>query len=128
MTLTTRLSWFFLSTLAVVLVAFSATLYLLADRHLHRQLDDRLESTARTLSAPCLREMLPNCCLILAEPSAPGRFHLKRSSLNELKRGIAEVAVGLEHIKCIPEIPNPICRRLGWSVEVVGANIHLADF
>ena len=51
MTLTTRLSWYFLSALAAVLVAFSATLYLLADRYLHRQLDDRLESTARTLSA-----------------------------------------------------------------------------
>ena len=51
MTLTTRLSRFFLTTLAVVLVAFSATLYLLADRHLNRQLDDRLESAARTLSA-----------------------------------------------------------------------------
>jgi heavy metal sensor kinase len=51
MTLTTRLSWFFLSALAAVLVAFSTTLYLLADRYLHRQIDHRLESTARTLAA-----------------------------------------------------------------------------
>src|SRR5262249_38766848 len=49
--LTTRLSLFFLAALAVVLVAFSLTLYLLADVHLHRQLDDRLEAAARTLSS-----------------------------------------------------------------------------
>src|SRR6185437_4391272 len=51
MTLTTRLSWFFLTTLAGVLMTFSAVLELLADRHLHRQLDDRLESAGRTLAA-----------------------------------------------------------------------------
>ena len=50
MTLTTRLSLFFLSALAAVLIGFSAALYVLADRHLHRQLDDRLEAAARTLA------------------------------------------------------------------------------
>ena len=51
MTLTTRLSLSFLAALAAVLVAFSATLYLLADRHLTRQLNDRLEAATNTLAA-----------------------------------------------------------------------------
>jgi heavy metal sensor kinase len=51
MTLTTRLSSFFLSALAAVLAAFSVALYLLADRYLYRQLNDRLEAAARTLAA-----------------------------------------------------------------------------
>lgn len=51
MTLTTRLSLFFLAALAAVLVTFSVSLYLLAHRHLHRQLDDRLAASARTLAS-----------------------------------------------------------------------------
>ena len=51
MTLTTRLSLFFLASLAVVLVAFSAALYFLADRHLTRQLDDQLHSATRALAS-----------------------------------------------------------------------------
>jgi heavy metal sensor kinase len=50
-TLTNRLSLFFLAALAVVLIAFSGALYLLADRHLHRQLDDRLAASAHTLAS-----------------------------------------------------------------------------
>jgi heavy metal sensor kinase len=50
-TLTTRLSLFFLAALAVVLAGFSAALYLLADRHLHRQLDDRIRGALDTLAA-----------------------------------------------------------------------------
>jgi signal transduction histidine kinase len=42
---------FFLGTLAVVLVGFSITLYLLAKFHLHRQADERLESALNTLVA-----------------------------------------------------------------------------
>ncbi len=44
MTLTTRLSVFFLGTLAAVLLGFSTTLYLLAHTYLHRQIEDRLEA------------------------------------------------------------------------------------
>ena len=51
MTLTSRLSLFFLTALAAVLVTFSAVLYLLAHRHLHRQLDDRLAASAHTLAS-----------------------------------------------------------------------------
>ena len=51
MTLTRRLTLFFLTSLAVVLAGFSTALYLLANRHLHRQLDDRLAAAARTLAA-----------------------------------------------------------------------------
>lgn len=51
MTLTTRLSMFFLALLAAVLVGFSATLYGLAYTYLHRQIDDRLEAALGTLSA-----------------------------------------------------------------------------
>ncbi len=51
MTLTTRLSLFFLAALATVLVGFSAALYLLADRHLTRQLDDQLAAATRTLAS-----------------------------------------------------------------------------
>jgi heavy metal sensor kinase len=51
MSLTTRLSLFFLGTLAAVLIGFSATLYGLARTYLHRQLDDRLEAALNILSA-----------------------------------------------------------------------------
>jgi heavy metal sensor kinase len=50
-TLTTRLSLFLLAALAVVLAAFSAALYGLADRHLHRQLDDRVNGALNALAA-----------------------------------------------------------------------------
>jgi signal transduction histidine kinase len=50
-TLTNRLSVFFLLALATVLVAFSVALFALAHRHLHRQLDDRLAASAHTLAA-----------------------------------------------------------------------------
>ncbi|HBI41284.1 MAG TPA: histidine kinase [Planctomycetales bacterium] len=51
MTLVTRLSLFFLVTLAVVLAGFSAALYSLAYSHLHRQMEDRLESTLNLLAS-----------------------------------------------------------------------------
>ncbi len=51
MTLTARLSAFFLATLAAVLLAFSGALYGLADRHLHRRLEDRLAASVRTLAS-----------------------------------------------------------------------------
>lgn len=51
MTLTTRLSLFFLAALAVVLVGFATTLYLLARGYLHRQVDDRLDAALSTLAA-----------------------------------------------------------------------------
>lgn len=51
MTLTTRLALFFLGALGVTLVGFSTVLYALADRHLTRQLDDRLAAAARTAAA-----------------------------------------------------------------------------
>jgi heavy metal sensor kinase len=50
-TLTTRLSVFFLAALAMVLAGFSATLFLLARSYLYRQVDERLESALDTLSA-----------------------------------------------------------------------------
>jgi heavy metal sensor kinase len=51
MTLVTRLSLFFLVTLALVLAGFSAALYSLAYSHLHRQLDDHLEATLNLLAS-----------------------------------------------------------------------------
>ena len=51
MTLTTRLSVFFLVALAVVLAGFSTALYLVADVYLNRQLDERLDTAARMLAA-----------------------------------------------------------------------------
>ncbi len=51
MTLTTRLSLFFLGALALVLLGFSATLYVLARTYLYRQADDRLEAALNTLVA-----------------------------------------------------------------------------
>ena len=51
MTLTARLSAFFLGALAVVLVGFSASLYLLARAYLHREVADRLEAALDTLTA-----------------------------------------------------------------------------
>src|SRR5439155_13786319 len=50
-TLTRRLTLFFLAALAVVLVAFSSALYFLADHHLTRQLDDQLGASIRTLAS-----------------------------------------------------------------------------
>lgn len=51
MSLSTRLSLFFLTALAAVLVGFSATLYLLGDSYLSSQLDERLEKALDTLEA-----------------------------------------------------------------------------
>jgi heavy metal sensor kinase len=51
MTLVTRLSLFFLVTLALVLAGFSGTLYALAAAHLSRQVDERLEATLTILAA-----------------------------------------------------------------------------
>ena len=51
MTLTNRLLSFFLTALAVLLLGFSVTLYLLVRSHLSGQLDDRLEATLNTLVA-----------------------------------------------------------------------------
>src|SRR6516165_8866505 len=51
MSLTTRLSAFFLAALALVLVGFSLTLYGLARVYLYRQVDERLAAALDTLSA-----------------------------------------------------------------------------
>jgi signal transduction histidine kinase len=51
MRLRTRLLLFFQGALAVVLVGFSSSLYLLASRHLHHQADERLDSALNTLAA-----------------------------------------------------------------------------
>jgi len=51
MRLDTRLSLSFLGTLALILVGFSAALYLAAAKHLHRQVDERLEAVINTLAA-----------------------------------------------------------------------------
>jgi heavy metal sensor kinase len=50
-TLTTRLSLFSLTTLAAVLLGFSATLYLLARAHLYGQAEERLDAALTTLAA-----------------------------------------------------------------------------
>ena len=49
--LETRMTWFFLTALAIVLVGFSVTLYAMAARHLHRQAVERLESALNTIAA-----------------------------------------------------------------------------
>jgi heavy metal sensor kinase len=59
MTLSTRLSWFFLAALALALFGFSAALYGLARVHLHRQFGDRLEAALNTLVAAA--EVEPDC-------------------------------------------------------------------
>ncbi len=51
MGLTTRLNAFFLAALALVLLGFSTTLQVLSRRHLHRQVDERLEVGLAMLSA-----------------------------------------------------------------------------
>jgi heavy metal sensor kinase len=51
MSLTARLSAFFLSALALVLVGFSVVLYLLAGNYLDRQMDGRLDAALETLAA-----------------------------------------------------------------------------
>jgi two-component system, OmpR family, sensor kinase len=56
MSLTARLSLFFLTALAVVLVGFSATLYVLAQRYLERQVDERLTAALDLLEAEVDRE------------------------------------------------------------------------
>jgi signal transduction histidine kinase len=50
LTLTRRLSLFFLGLLAVVLVGFSVTLYILARNYLHGQIEDRLHAATDTLA------------------------------------------------------------------------------
>ncbi len=51
MRLRTRLLVFFQGALALVLVGFSASLYLLVSKHLHHQADERLEAALNTLAA-----------------------------------------------------------------------------
>ena len=51
MSLVSRLSWFFLATLAAVLQGFSLTLYLLAADHLQHQVEERLNASLATLAA-----------------------------------------------------------------------------
>jgi signal transduction histidine kinase len=51
MSITNRLSLFFLAALGLVLAGFSLTLYLLANRHLHHQTDHRLDDAMQTLVA-----------------------------------------------------------------------------
>lgn len=51
MTLTNRLNWFSLATLALVLAGFSFTIYLLASRHLNAKARDLVESALNTLAA-----------------------------------------------------------------------------
>ena len=51
MTLTNRVSFFHLATLACVLAAFSTALYSLADHYLSRQLDDRARAASNALAA-----------------------------------------------------------------------------
>ncbi len=51
MSLNTRLSIFFLSTVGLILVGFSATLYGVASKYLYRQADERLEAVLNTLVA-----------------------------------------------------------------------------
>ncbi len=51
MSLASRVTVFFLATLATVLAGFSCGLYLLAWRYLHRQVDERLEAALNTMVA-----------------------------------------------------------------------------
>ncbi|HQZ67906.1 MAG TPA: ATP-binding protein [Planctomycetaceae bacterium] len=51
MTLTSRLLVFSLSMLAFVLISFSSALYFLADRYLHQQSQERLETVLNTIGA-----------------------------------------------------------------------------
>ena len=51
MSLATRVSAFFLAALGITLLGFSVVLYALADHHLHRELDDRLEAALGTVEA-----------------------------------------------------------------------------
>jgi signal transduction histidine kinase len=51
MTLTTRLLVFYLGSLAVLLAGFSIVLYAVAQDHLYRQVEERLEATLNTLGA-----------------------------------------------------------------------------
>lgn len=51
MSLTNRVSLFFLTALGLVLAGFSAALYLLAGRYLHAQADHRLDTAMQTLVA-----------------------------------------------------------------------------
>ena len=56
MSLSGRMSAFFLGALAVVLAGFSTTLYLLARTYLHRQVEERLTAALDTLDAAVERE------------------------------------------------------------------------
>src|SRR6476660_4115261 len=51
MKLATRISMFFLASLAVVLIGFSGSIYWLVHSHLHRQTDERSAAALDTLTA-----------------------------------------------------------------------------
>ena len=53
MKLATRISIFFLTALAIVLIGFSASIYWLVQSHLYRQADERLAGSTRHPDGSC---------------------------------------------------------------------------
>ena len=84
MSLTNRVSLFFLTAMGLVLVGFCTALYLLADHYLYAQADHRLDTAMQTMVAaievhpgdiewePLERHI--SMGLTLARPSFVGRF------------------------------------------------------
>ena len=115
MRLSTRLSLFFLVSLAIVLLGFSAALYVMASDYLYRQADERLEAALNTLAAaaeigPDGVEWGPH-----ERSLSFGRRHIEglfawQVSTGRGKRIDGSSSPGGEFIflKCPPQVPNQI--------------------
>jgi two-component system, OmpR family, sensor kinase len=98
MSLTLRLSCFFVGALALVLVGFSVALYALATRYLERQVDERLTAALDTLEAAVDRE--PDG---LDWDIQEKRVSLGKESSLEAVRWQVNTAVG-ERLDCSPNM------------------------
>lgn len=117
MSITNRLSLFFLTALAVVLVGFSLTLYVLAHRHLYAQTDHRLDAALHTLVAaievhpgdvewePLERRMM------IGEDPAPDQV---RWAVHDLHGRLIDCSRNLEH----HEARESTGIQRGWTVRV----------
>ncbi len=116
MSIANRLSLFFLTALALVLVGFSLTLYLLASRHLHAQADDRLDAAMHTLVAAI--EVHPGDVeweplerrVMMGEDPALGQV---RWAVHDLQGRLVDCSLNLER----PKGHEPPRRGRGWRVR-----------
>ncbi len=126
MSLTTRLSAFFLAALALVLVGFSLALYGVAHVYLHRQLDERLSTTLDTLAASFeinadgIEWEPQERLILLGQDEAPDRVRwtvaTPRGETLGLSRNLNRLSF-LASTMARPDDDNPETTSLRWQVD-----------